>query len=152
MAELGGDVGRVNNLDDNDGAVSFNIDVNGDAFGSTHNGTVTCAGPVRIVSEQRLDGGGHYSGETNGDIYTWHTQCGAFAGVHYNIQLAYSAMNAPADRLFSPEQFVSQNLRRHSHKFVPGYLAELKMVGPEIWSSDHGRFCRARRSSTHIYA
>ena len=47
---------------------TFNIDANGDAFGFTHNGTVTCAGRVTIVSEQHNDGGGHYNGSVNGAI------------------------------------------------------------------------------------
>ena len=89
MAQSSGDTNVVSGLVDDNGAVSFNIDVNGDVFGSTHNGTVTCDGPVRIVSEQHRDGGGNYNGVVNGNIYTWHTQCGAGAGVHYTIQLAY---------------------------------------------------------------
>src|SRR5450755_4011090 len=83
MAKLGGDSSCISGLVDVNGAVSFDIDVNGDAGGSTHNGTVTCAAPVRIVSEQHRDGGGTYTGSVNGNIYTWHTQCGNFAGVHY---------------------------------------------------------------------
>jgi hypothetical protein len=90
MAQLGGDISPIRNLvDDGTGNASFNVDVNGDAFGSTHDGTVTCAGPVRVVSEQRLDGAGAYTSQVNGDIYEWHTQCGNFAGVHYAVELAY---------------------------------------------------------------
>jgi hypothetical protein len=90
MAHLGGDISPIHNLvDDGIGSVSFNVDVNGDFSGSTHDGTVTCAGPVRIVSEQRQDGAGAYTSQVNGDIYEWHTQCGNFAGVHYVIELAY---------------------------------------------------------------
>ena len=89
MAQLGGDTNIISGLVDDNGAVSFNIDVDGNIGGSTHNGTVTCARPVRIVSEEHRDGGGHYDGSVNGNIYTWHTQCGSLAGVHYTIQLAY---------------------------------------------------------------
>ena len=50
MARLGGDTNPIRNLvDDGAGNVSFNADVNGDFFGSTHDGTVTCAGPVSMV-------------------------------------------------------------------------------------------------------
>jgi hypothetical protein len=62
MANLSGDMGPVSNVvDDGAGNVSFDIDVNGDATGSTHNGTVTCSGPVKIVSEQQMDGAGNFS-------------------------------------------------------------------------------------------
>ena len=91
LVQQGGDNGVISGLvDDGNGAVSFNLDVDGSAFGSTHNGTITCPGPVTIVSEQHRDGGGHYDGSVNGNIYTYHTQCGAFAGVHYTVQLKYS--------------------------------------------------------------
>jgi hypothetical protein len=90
MAQLSGDTECISGLvDDGNGAVSVDVDVNGDAGGSVHNGTVTCARPVRIVSELRRDGGGHYDGSVNGDIYVWHTQCSNFAGVHYTVELAY---------------------------------------------------------------
>src|SRR5438105_3305935 len=62
---------------DNNGAVTFEVNVNGDVFGSTHQGTVTCDRPVSIVSQQHRDGGCHFDGLVNGGIYTWHTQCGA---------------------------------------------------------------------------
>jgi hypothetical protein len=89
MARQSGDTQCISGLVDDNGAVSFNIDVNGDAFGSTHTGTITCDRPVRIVSEQHRDGSGNYNGVVNGDIYTWHTQCPNFAGVHYTVELAY---------------------------------------------------------------
>jgi hypothetical protein len=89
-AQLGGDVGNVSDfVDDRYGAISFRVDVNGDLFGSTHNGTVTAARPVHILSEQRLNGGCQYNSSVNGNIYTWHTQCGNTAGVHYLIHLGY---------------------------------------------------------------
>jgi hypothetical protein len=91
LVQQGGDNGVISGLvDDGNGAVSFNIDTNGDFFGTNHYGTITCPGPVTIVSEQHRDGGGHYDGSVNGNIYTWHTQCANFAGVHYSVQLKYS--------------------------------------------------------------
>jgi hypothetical protein len=89
MTVFSGDTHCINNRTDGNRSVTFNIDVNGDAFGSTHSGAVTCEGPVRIVSEERRDGSGHYSGSVNGNIYTWHTQCSNFSGVHYTVELAY---------------------------------------------------------------
>jgi hypothetical protein len=97
MIIFNGDTNCISNIvDDGVGNVSFNIDVNGDAFGSTHNGTVTCSGAVTIANAIHRDGGGHYDGYTNGNIYIWHTQCGNFAGVHYTIELVY-AVTASAD-------------------------------------------------------
>jgi hypothetical protein len=90
-AHFGGDMQPVSNVvDDGAGHVSFDIDVNGDLTGSTHNGTVTCVGPVNIVSEERMDGAGNFFSQVNGDIYQWRTQCGSTVGVHYVIELAYS--------------------------------------------------------------
>src|SRR5262245_43466372 len=61
--QFGGNTEIISNVaDDGVGAVSFDIDVNGDLGGSTHNGSVKCPGPVRIVSEQHRDGSGHYDG------------------------------------------------------------------------------------------
>jgi hypothetical protein len=82
MAQLSGDTQCIRGLvDDGNGAVSFNVDVNADFFGSIHGGTVTCAGPVRIVNEKHQDGNGSYGSSVDGDIYTWHTQCPNFQGV-----------------------------------------------------------------------
>ena len=89
MADLSGDTDCISAFIDGDGAVSFNIDVNGDAFGSTHNGSITCARPVRIVAQKHRDGNGHYDGSANGNIFSWHTQCGSGAGIHMTIELAY---------------------------------------------------------------
>jgi hypothetical protein len=89
-AHFSGDMQPVSNVvDDGAGHVSFDIDVNGDLGGSTHNGTVTCDGSVKIVSEERMDGAGNFFSQVNGDIYEWRTQCGATVGVHYVIELAY---------------------------------------------------------------
>lgn len=90
-AHFSGDMQPVSNVvDDGAGHVSFDIDVNGDLGGSTHNGTVTGDGSVKIVSEERMDGAGNFFSQVNGDIYEWRTQCGATVGVHYVIELAYS--------------------------------------------------------------
>jgi len=86
---LGGETNPVRRFVVGDGAVSFDIDVNGDMFGSTHSGTITCSRPITIASETRNDGGGFFSGAAQGNIYTWRTQCANFAGVHYTIQLKY---------------------------------------------------------------
>jgi hypothetical protein len=88
--QFGGYTNAVSVLaNDGNGAVVLTIDVNGDFGGSTHDGTVICPRPVRIVSEQHLDGGGHYDGSVSGNVYTWHTQCGSFAGIHEKVTLAY---------------------------------------------------------------
>lgn len=91
-AHFSGDMSVVSNIvDDGVGAVNFDIDVNfDDTSGSVHDGQVRCDGPVRIVSEQRMDGAGHFTSQTNGDIYQWETRCAIAAGVHYVIELAYS--------------------------------------------------------------
>ena len=89
MVSQSGDTQCISNLVDANGAVSFNIDVNGDFWGSTHGGTIVCDRPVRIVREEHRDGGGSYAGGVNGNIFTWHTQCPNFAGVHYTVQLEY---------------------------------------------------------------
>ena len=99
MAHLGGDISPVHDLvDDGVGNVSFRVDVDGDALGSTHDGTVTCDGPVKIVSEERVDGAAAFSSRVNGRIYEWHTQAGNFTGVHYVIELAYSGDEEDRDK------------------------------------------------------
>ena len=86
-----GDTDNVNNFveDSSNGSVSLTIDVNGDAFGSTHDGTIVCSSPLSIVSQQHLDGSCHFDGNVNRGIYAWHTQCPNFQGVHYKIELQY---------------------------------------------------------------
>ena len=95
-SHFGGDMQPVSQIvDDGAGHVSFLININGEAGGSTHDGTVRCDGPVTIVSEQHMDGAGNWFSQTNGAIYQWEARCGDGAGLHYVIQLEYSqgAMN-----------------------------------------------------------
>jgi hypothetical protein len=89
MAQLNGDTEAVSNLVDNNGAVSFDIDVDEGLGGSRHIGTVTCDRPVRIVSEQWRDGEGRYEGSVSGNVYSWMTDCRPSDGIHYTIHLAY---------------------------------------------------------------
>jgi hypothetical protein len=90
-SHFGGDMQPVSQIvDDGAGHVSFLININGEAGGSTHDGTVRCDGPVTIVSEQHMDGAGLLFSQTNGDIYQWEARCGDLAGLHYVIELAYS--------------------------------------------------------------
>ena len=74
-------------VDDGAGHLSFLINIDGDLFGSTHNGTVRADGPVAIVSEQCMDGGANYFSQTNGNIYQWRVQAGSLAGSHWVIEL-----------------------------------------------------------------
>lgn len=90
-AHFGGDMQPVSQIvDDGAGHVSFLININGEAGGSTHDGTVRCDGPVTIVSEQHMDGAGNWFSQTNGAIYQWEARCADLAGLHYVIQLEYS--------------------------------------------------------------
>ena len=86
---INGDANPVHNFNDNSGAVSFNIDISGDDFGSAHDGSIACSGPVTVVSEQHLEEGCAYSSSVNGAIYTWHIECGKFGVIHYLIRLSY---------------------------------------------------------------
>jgi hypothetical protein len=76
-------------VDDGAGHCSFKIDVNFDDTEATvHDGTICCDGPVKIVSEQHMDGAGQYFSQTNGNIYQWEVRCAVTAGAHWVIQLA----------------------------------------------------------------
>jgi len=89
-------------VDDGAGHLSFLVNVDGDLFGSTHNGTVRADGPVFIVSEQVMDGAANWFSQTNGNIYQWRVQAGGTVGWHMVIELeqqdtTYSAQGgAPA--------------------------------------------------------
>jgi hypothetical protein len=111
-AHFSGDVSVVSNVvDDGVGAVSFNIDVNfNDASGSQHDGEVRCDSPVRIVSEQLTDGAGHFSSQTNGNIYQWETRCPPTQGVHYIIELAYVTSLVPGNQYYTWRKALSDVL------------------------------------------
>lgn len=89
MVQLGGDFHCITFLVDGQGAVSFHLDVHADPLGSSHQGTITCPGPVRIVAEERRDGAGVYLGSVQGNVFHWEARCPRFTAVHYTIHLAY---------------------------------------------------------------
>jgi hypothetical protein len=93
----GGDGGQYVTVIGNDGShATINIDWDANAFGTSHDGTITFSGghrPVRIVREvPRPGNGGSLHGRVNGNIYTWSGSTGGLfptKGVHYTIELEY---------------------------------------------------------------
>jgi hypothetical protein len=95
MAVVTGDPGVISQVQDQDGTCTFHLDVNADAFGSTHNGIIFFDGPATIASANDEGSNGEYDAHCIGNQYIWHTQCngGFFGGaqyVHYVITVTYT--------------------------------------------------------------
>jgi hypothetical protein len=90
MAEISGDnTSIIVGLVDDGSAVTFNVNVNGDLFGSNHYGNVVCDREINKVQEERVDGGGRFDGSAAGRTYHFETHSGSLQGVHYLVQLHY---------------------------------------------------------------
>jgi hypothetical protein len=90
-AVVGGYAQAIHNLvDDGQGHVSFTADFDGNAFGFSQDGTITCSGKILDSSVQNRPGmGGNFTGTVNGKIYQWNANAGNFQGVHVAVNLTY---------------------------------------------------------------